>query len=802
MMKEINEVWAGWQPESLIGEGGFGKVYKARKTLFGEETWSAIKVIHIPNDPAEIAEMRASGMSAANIQEYYKASVKQLVNEIKLMDKMKTASHIVTIEDYEVEEETETLGWTIYIRMELLTNLATHIKEKGMMTPDIIQMGIDILTGLEFCHESNLIHRDIKPGNIFVSDFGEYKIGDFGISKEIERTSTTLSQKGTKTYMAPEIIRMEPYGKLVDIYALGLTLYEICNHGRMPFLPPFPQPYFPMDREKAILQRLEGKPLPEIAGIGRLNDIIMKACAFDPKDRYQSAAEMKADLQALAKEQPQPSKQPEQPKDADIDKTVYSVGIDNLNDIEKFLKGMKTGDKPDDTPKEPSSVPKPEEPSKPEEEKKYKIDKEQILAYVLQKFWENEGIRLQDDSLTLMRVQEACVKAQVVMEKEGEYHMEIPYITITDEGAKNLDMMIFAENLISSEDGSDNSSAGGNKNEDSLQQFCINCKNIAYLFFPHGYFCPSCHQLFLTKETEKSLEMKEIWDDTVSLGTPEERVFFYRRLLKVDENSAQVHLRLAGSLQELGKKADAFQHLQEAVKLDKRDAAIYHQLASYYIEQNDYQMAFSHEEKAYDLWQKGQCTINSVEKMMYQNFALYYEKQGDSKRAFEFLIKAKKAGLPVAAVDSLIKNYQIGLAYTRAQISEIIEAHRADFGFGNKKNLSEQPNNKIREMFGIPANEIIYQHISPMKGGAMRGMVLAADRFYFCSEKEPQGYFVINYIHLSYNRNISQDGKNIVISNVFSKKAGATGDAVISVGGDAANSMQVLQEIQQLYTVE
>ena len=101
------------------------------------------------------------------------------------MEKMKSASHIVLIEDYEVVEEKERMGWKIYIRMELLTNLQDVIKAGKMDTQGVVKMAEDVLTGLEFCHEVNLLHRDIKPGNIFVSEFGEYKIGDFGISREV-----------------------------------------------------------------------------------------------------------------------------------------------------------------------------------------------------------------------------------------------------------------------------------------------------------------------------------------------------------------------------------------------------------------------------------------------------------------------------------------------------------------------------------------------------------------------------------------------------------------------------------------
>ena len=332
-MTEIEKVWPSWQVESKIGEGGFGTVYKAKKELFGEVTWSAIKTVSIPNDPAEVKDMSASGLDENSIRGYYQESVKQLVNEIRLMEKMKSASHIVAIEDYEVVEDRESLGWTIFIRMELLKNLNDYIKEHGMDTKAVIQMGEDILTGLEFCHESNLIHRDIKPANIFVSEFGEYKIGDFGISREIERTSTTLSQKGTKTYMAPEIVRMEKYDKLVDIYALGLTMYEICNKGRMPFLPPYPQPYFPMDREKAILRRLNGDTFPELPEIGALNQVIWKACAFAPEDRYQSALEMKEALLSLGK-----TEVPEKTEHSDSNRNIRETEVTadtNQNEAEE-----------------------------------------------------------------------------------------------------------------------------------------------------------------------------------------------------------------------------------------------------------------------------------------------------------------------------------------------------------------------------------------------------------------------------------------------------------------------------------
>ncbi len=298
-MHRIKQVWPKWEGLEILGEGGFGTVYKAKKDSFAGEEFSAIKIIKIPHNPSEHNEMISSGFTNDNIKEYYHKSVLNLVDEIKLMQKMKAASHVVTIEDYEVIENNDGVGYTIFIRMELLTNITKYFREKEITVDDVIKMASHILTALEFCHDQNIMHRDIKPANIFISEFGEYKLGDFGVSREVERTNATMSQKGTKSYMAPEMVRMEKYGKNVDLYALGLTMYELLNHGRMPFLPPFPQMFVPMDREEAVIKRLSGVEFPDIEGVGELNTIIKKACHPDKLQRYQNAKEMKQDLLKL-----------------------------------------------------------------------------------------------------------------------------------------------------------------------------------------------------------------------------------------------------------------------------------------------------------------------------------------------------------------------------------------------------------------------------------------------------------------------------------------------------------------------
>ena len=85
-------------------------------------------------------------------------------------------------------------------------------------------MGLDLSKALGYCRKLHIIHRDVKPENIFVSRFGDFKLGDFGIARELERTMSGFSKKGTYSYMAPEMYKGEKYDSRVDIYSLGIVL--------------------------------------------------------------------------------------------------------------------------------------------------------------------------------------------------------------------------------------------------------------------------------------------------------------------------------------------------------------------------------------------------------------------------------------------------------------------------------------------------------------------------------------------------------------------------------------------------
>lgn len=290
----INNVWPEWNEDCVLGEGSFGKVYRAKRVEYGRTFYSAIKVITVPKNQQEIKFARSQGMNDNDIYDYFRGLVDNLLNEITLMDNLKGAKNIVGIEDYKIIERQGEIGWDIFIRMELLSPFDSFVSNPEFSQKDVIKLGIDLCSALEVCEQNNILHRDIKPDNIFISRFGEYKLGDFGIARKLEATQANLSRKGTLNYMAPEVYKSEEYGANVDIYSLGLVLYTLLNNNRTAFLPQYPAPISYKDNEEALSKRLSGLPmLPPCNASASLSAVVLKACAYLPQDRYQTATEFK-----------------------------------------------------------------------------------------------------------------------------------------------------------------------------------------------------------------------------------------------------------------------------------------------------------------------------------------------------------------------------------------------------------------------------------------------------------------------------------------------------------------------------
>lgn len=298
--KQYEPIFGSWHITRLIGEGSFGKVFEMERQDFGVTYKAALKAITVPASETELRDVMADGMDEESVRSYYSTFVQDLVKEFALMSRLKGNSNIVSYENHQVIEHKDGIGWDILIQMELLTPLNEYTRRNTITRQDVIRLGIDMCKALELCQKYNIIHRDVKPENMFISDNGDFKLGDFGIARTVEKTTSGLSKKGTYTYMAPEVYKGEAYGSTVDIYSLGIVLYRLLNENRTPFLPAYPAPITHSDRENALAKRFSGAPIPPPSHAdGRLAEIVLKACAYDSKERYSVPLRMREDLEAI-----------------------------------------------------------------------------------------------------------------------------------------------------------------------------------------------------------------------------------------------------------------------------------------------------------------------------------------------------------------------------------------------------------------------------------------------------------------------------------------------------------------------
>ena len=260
-------------------------MYKAKRTERGRSFYSAIKIISIPASKGELDSVRSEMNNEQSTREYFRNLVEDCIQEIYTMEHFCGNSHVVSFEDFKVVEYLDEIGWDISIRMEYLTSF---------------KLGCDLAMALIYCRKLNIIHRDVKPENIFVSRFGDFKLGDFGIAREQAHTMSNMSKKGTYSYMAPEIYKGEKYDSSIDIYSLGIVLYKLMNQNRLPFLSLDKQLITYRDKETALARRMAGEKMPApVNASAAFSHIILKACAYEPGKRYRKPEDMLRDLEKL-----------------------------------------------------------------------------------------------------------------------------------------------------------------------------------------------------------------------------------------------------------------------------------------------------------------------------------------------------------------------------------------------------------------------------------------------------------------------------------------------------------------------
>ncbi len=310
-IKKYEPLWNKWYIEEWLGGGSFGDVYKIRREEFGKIYYSALKVISIPKDRSELMDVSMTCGSIEETKSYFDEMLKDIIQEIALMEELKGKTNIVSYEDHDIIPKNggNDPGYDIFIRMELLEDLKRVRQNQPELFQfqtdykEVVKIGLDMCAALELCHSHNIIHRDIKLANIFRTEDGDYKLGDFGIAKIIRESSLAMSFRGTYEFMAPEVFNKEKYGYQADIYSLGMVMYYILNGFHMAFSSGTSRMLRNEEQDEALRKRMKGEPLPILPKVSKhLNEIIEKACAFDPATRYQCIKEMENDLKGMQEE--------------------------------------------------------------------------------------------------------------------------------------------------------------------------------------------------------------------------------------------------------------------------------------------------------------------------------------------------------------------------------------------------------------------------------------------------------------------------------------------------------------------
>lgn len=330
--KKLEPLWEEWYVKDYLGEGSCGQVWLLNQKETGND--SALKEIVISADLGNYKQALAEGLDIHGMKVFFRAAFEETLQEINIMKELRLCPNIVRFDDVLVFalpdkrtidlsniDEVKNLdadGWVILIRMELLTPLKNRIMDKSLSVSDIHLLGLHMCKALIACEDNHIIHRDIKPDNIFwKKGDNNFKLGDFGLARMLNRPTEEKGRTGTLTHMSPEVFSGKPFSAKDDLYALGMVLYKLLNENRIPFLQHYPYPYTPRERDKALYRRLEGDnpPLPATAYYAKddkestfgftipfneaerelavkLGSIAQKAISCDIKKRYQSVKEM------------------------------------------------------------------------------------------------------------------------------------------------------------------------------------------------------------------------------------------------------------------------------------------------------------------------------------------------------------------------------------------------------------------------------------------------------------------------------------------------------------------------------
>lgn len=297
-IEQLNQLCPDYVFTKELGRGSFGTVYAAKSTDRNCDLHYAVKLITIPASPEILKNPPFSEKTLEQQKCIIDEEVRHCLQEADIVMSMDSCPYILPVYETRTIPLEPAPTQAILIFMKEATRLDDYLLDNMAQDTDYRQVGIDLCSALAECESRHIIHKDIKPDNVFVTENGTCMLGDFGLADKQSEDVTSFALKGTLNYMAPEVFKGAPPTSLSDLYSLGLLLYNIYNNYHLPFMEGGPFSRTIEAENEAFRRRIDGDPLPipEMAS-EVIGAIILKACSFRAKDRFESAVAMRKALQ-------------------------------------------------------------------------------------------------------------------------------------------------------------------------------------------------------------------------------------------------------------------------------------------------------------------------------------------------------------------------------------------------------------------------------------------------------------------------------------------------------------------------